>query len=417
MNPTTQRGILLLQQGRHDLAIQEFQQCLVSDPQDGFAHACIALCLGKQKKYVEASESAARAIESDPDQPFPHYAAASVFHDRNRLPEAARAIAEAIRLNPYDATFHGLSAAIQFNQKNWQGALQQATKGLEIDPDDAMCTNIRAMAMVRLGQAPDARTELESSLRRDPENATTHASLGWAALERGDRAQALESFRESLRIDPNLDWARQGMLHALKLGYPLYGLFLKYMLWMQKLSGRAQWLVLILGYFGFRSARELAVKQPALAPWIMPFVIAYIIFAYLTWVRRPLTNLFLRFNRFGRAILNDDERRESNLIGATLLIGLAAGATYLATADVLALIAMAICAILVIPFSSIYGCQAGWPRRISAMYAAGMAILGLVLLASPFIQVPVEVFGNLFMAGTILSPWISNFLIMSRVRH
>jgi tetratricopeptide (TPR) repeat protein len=427
MNPTIERGLLLFQQGRHELAIQEFQQALAADPQLGFAHACIALCLAKQEKFAEASEAAARGIEFAPDSDFTHYVAASVFHDRHDLAQAERAITEAIRLDPYDASYHGLAAAIRFEQSDWTGALERATKGLEIDPDEAGCTNIRAMAKVRLGQVVDARAELESSLSREPENAWTHANLGWAALERGEREKALECFRESLRIDPSLEFARSGMIHAIKLRYPLYGLFLKYMLWMQKLSGNGQWAVLVGGFIGYRIVRQIARQSPALAPWLTPIIVIYLVFAYMTWVGRPLTNLLLRLNRFGRAVLTADEQRESNYVGGVLGIGMVAGIAFLLTQHPAAFFTLLLCAGLVIPLSTIYSCHRGWPRKVSAAYAIMMGFIAIAIVAivaglqllgdSPSLVNALRPLTTTFLIGTIAAPWISNALVTVRPKR
>jgi len=390
MKQTIERGQLLFQQGRYDLALQEFHRALGDDPQDPVAHAFVALCLAEQKSFVDASESAARAITSAPDMPFAHYVAAHVFHQRNRFKEAERAIDEATRLDPYNSSYHGLAAHLRIAASDWRGALARATKGLEVDADDATCLNARAIALVKLGRVGHAQSELQSSLERDPENSITHANLGWAALERGERNQALESFRESLRINPNLDWARDGMIHALKLRYPLYGLFLRYLLWMQRLGGRLQMAVIIGAFVGYQILNGVARTSPKLRPWLMPLLVAYFVFAYLTWVARPITNLVLRLNRFGRAILDPIERRESNLIAAALFGAIISGACYFHSDRALPLYALIICAAIAIPLSRVYHCAEGWPTRLMAGYTIGMALLGVAAFSFGFLSIRFE---------------------------
>ena len=90
MNAVIERGRLFFQQGRYDLALQEFQQALAADPHDPFAHSFAALCLVEQKQYLEASEAAARAVTSGPDLPFAHYVTAHIFHQRNRTQASFR---------------------------------------------------------------------------------------------------------------------------------------------------------------------------------------------------------------------------------------------------------------------------------------------------------------------------------------
>ena len=96
------------------------------------------------------------------------------------------------------------------------------------------------MALVQLGRKDEAQQTLGSALANDPENALTHANQGWALLHRGDHAKALEHFREALRIDPELDWARAGIVEALKARHLIYRVMLRFFLWMGRQSqGRA----------------------------------------------------------------------------------------------------------------------------------------------------------------------------------
>src|SRR5262249_28741674 len=127
-------------------------------------------------------------------------------------------------------------------------------------------------------------------------------------------------FREALRIDPTLDWARAGMVEALKARHLVYRLMLSFFLWSGRLGRKMQW-VLILGiFFGQRVLHDLAKNNPALAPFIDPIVYALFGFVLLTWTASPLFNLMLRFNRFGRLALSREQVVASNWLAACLLI-------------------------------------------------------------------------------------------------
>jgi len=110
-----------------------------------------------------------------------------------------------------------------------------------LDPEHAGCLNLRAMAEVKLGRKAQAAATIEAALARDPENAGTHANRGWTYLEESDPGRALEHFREALRLDPENEWAREGMVEALKARHGVYRLVLRCFLWMQKLGESARW--------------------------------------------------------------------------------------------------------------------------------------------------------------------------------
>ncbi len=320
-SPHLQRALVLQSQGRHDLAEKELRQHLAEAPTHGFAHAVLALNLAEMDRLDEAQESAREAIGLAPDAAFSHYAMARVLSSRNREDEAAVAIQEAIRLEPTDADYHGMLAAIEFHRRRWQPSLDAAETGLQFDPEHVNCNNLRAMALVKLGRKAEAGATIDSTLSRDPDNAVSHANKGWTLLEQGKRKEAMGHFRESLRLDPTSDWARAGLVEAIKAGNPIYAVMLKYFLWMAKLSSRAQWGIVLGGYFGNRMLGELSRSNPSWSPWIDPIRVAYVAFALLTWLAHPIFNLMLFLHPQGRHALSQDQREQASWIG--LILGLA----------------------------------------------------------------------------------------------
>src|SRR4051812_42340925 len=92
------RGVILLGQGRFDLADREFRRELSLDPDNARAHACLALCLGRSDQDAEALREAQEAVRLDPNHPFCHYVHGQALHALGREHEAEAAAIEAIRL-------------------------------------------------------------------------------------------------------------------------------------------------------------------------------------------------------------------------------------------------------------------------------------------------------------------------------
>ena len=59
-----------------------------------------------------------------------------------------------------------------------------------------------------------------------------------------------------------------------------------------------------------------------LAPLIIPIVLLYVMFVFLTWIANPLFNTFLRFHPFGQHLLDRSQRWASNLIAPSLMLSL-----------------------------------------------------------------------------------------------
>lgn len=428
MSPHYDRALLLYQQSRYDLAEQELRQALADEPSNARTHALLALCLSDRKDHAVATREAEEAIHLGPDVPFSYYALAYTLYHRNRLPEAEAAIAQALELAPWEADYHSLLASIRFEQRRWSDALEAAERGLELDAEHAGCTNLRAMALVKLGRRTEAGDALGHALRRDPDDALTHANQGWTLLEQGQPEKALEHFREALRLEPTLEWAREGIVTALKAKHWLYRQMLRYFLWMRRLSGRAQWGVII----GLLIAQQVLTSSaipPALAPFAEILFWGLIVFVVLTWTADPLFNLLLRLNRFGRLALSPQQIHASNWVGGCLLLALIALGWGLVRADARYTLAALMLGCLVIPLSGVFKCRAGGPRTIMALCTALLAVLGMcgvgILLVGQYLPrhnwndalAASRVLVGAFFLGIFGSTWLVNLILMTRPRR
>jgi len=427
LNPNFERALLLYQQSRYEMAEAELRQALALEPGDAYAHSLLALCLAEREQFQDATGEAEQAIHLEPDFPFAHYAHARVLYSRNRLPEALTAIEEAIRLDSVDADYFSLLAGIHLQECRWQKALEAAELGLQFEPEHVACTNQRAIAMVKVGRKAEAGATIDAALAKNPENALTHANQGWTYLEKGKPKEALHHFREALRIDPTNEWARQGIVEALKARNFIYALMLRYFLWMSRFSSRGQWGIVLGAYFGNRILGAVASSNPNLAPFILPIRILYVCFALMTWMASPFFNLLLRMNRFGRLALSHEQTVASNWFGLCLLCAvLALAGCIIQDFKGASFVAMIVFGLLLLPVSAVFRCESGWPRNVMAGIAIllallGLGALGLLITAGPDssrdIFAATKGLFSVFLIGTFLSTWGANFLTTGRRRR
>lgn len=413
--PRLARARVLHSQSRYQQAIGELSLHLTEMPDDVEAHCLKALCLGELEQYEEATEHAQQAVAAAPDASYPHYVFSVVMTGRNRLDAASSAIEEAVRLDPQVPVYFAHQSFIALKQRKWTAALAAAEQALAIDPEHEAASNLRSMALVKLNRTDQAAEQIETALRRDPDNAWTHANRGWAYLETREIDKALEHFREALRLDPSLEYARQGMIQALMARHLFYRLFLRYLLWMAKLPSQVQWGVIIGLFLVYNYSRKLADAAPALAPWVFVFQIAYILFAWFTWVAQPMFQLSLRFHRFGRYALSRDERIAANLFAVCVLtaIGLFAAALTIGPIDMIlgSLYALT----LVMPLSAVFRCDQGQPRLIMA----GYTLLLVATASGAFMAVFSDAWwiawgqqlSRIYMLGILASGFVANGLM------
>lgn len=322
MSAHLERAQLLLQQSRPADAEREAMLALAQRPDHPLAHAYLALSrsdLGKAQAALEAAQS---AVGLAPDVAFFHYVQAVVLHRADRDAQARVEITEAIRLDPDEESHFALLASIHLAERNWPAALEAAERGLALNPEDVGCANLRSMALVRMGRKAEAMETVDFALERDPDNAVSHANQGWNCLHKNDPRRAQNHFREALRLNPELEYARQGMLEALKARNPIYRAMLAYFLWMGRQSGRLQAVFVIGTFFVVRSFRSLAETQPRWGAVLWPVVILFYVFIYLSWTAGPMFNLLLRLDRFGRYVLSKEERVATNWFGACVAVAL-----------------------------------------------------------------------------------------------
>ena len=320
-------GQLLLSARRWSDALEKFRESLSSDPESAGAHYGAALALLELKRSEEAERHARAAVTALPECAECHYVLSVVLAEHDQPAEAMNAIETALEFEPEEAKYWGFKALLLCDRPHWAEALRCADSGLAEDPTNSTCLAARARAMIGLGQPGEADSVLEDALSRDAEDPLVHASLGWTALAAKQHERALSHFSEALKFDPEFAWAREGMMESLRNRYLIYRWIFRYYLRMSRLTPGQRWMVVLGGYFAFRFFLGLGRSQPELKPWLLPCLLLYALFVYLSWTGQALANVFLHWNKHGKRLLNAEELWVSTLVSSCWVL---AGAAFLA---------------------------------------------------------------------------------------
>lgn len=420
-SPQRARAELLFEQRRYDLAESELRASLAVEPNDARLHGLLALSLCELHRAREAVGEAQAAIGLAPDDPLGHVALGFALADLEQWEAARAALGEAIRLDPRNPAYFGTLARTWLGQQRWQQALAAADAGLAIDPEWSSCLHMRSLALAQLGRTAEARASAQAALARDPESSPAHANRGFAALHAGNIPHALEAFREALRTDPNNEFARSGIVEALKARNPLYALVLRYFLWMSRLPTGVQ-LALVFGApFLYRVVLGVAEEDGGTAAWFYPLAAVYAVFVILTWLAVPLFNLLLRLDPLGRLALSSEDIAEANLVVGALAFAIVSGSAGLITGNPAAFTGAFGGVILALPLASIFRVADGWPRTL----LMGLSLTAGVLLLSGMALVatapggsdgggPGTVLGGVALLLGIASAWVAVWLRNSR---
>jgi hypothetical protein len=190
---------------------------------------------------------------------------------------------------------------------------------------------------------------------------------------------------------------------------------LRYFLFMARLDRRVQLGIVIGLYLAYRGLFAVSEQNPGMRPFVLPLLIAYGIFALLTWLAYPLFNLLLRLDRFGRYALSTDQRHGATLLGIWLLAtALLAGIGWYERSTLLLLVSLVL-GLSCLPSSAIFRCPNGWPRLVMAAYTLAIAAIGLIALLVPTQDGNDNLF-TLFCYGILASTFVAGWLTQARVK-
>jgi tetratricopeptide (TPR) repeat protein len=283
-----QRSRVLIDRGRYDQAEKELRQVLSVEPDYAVAHGLLAVCLSEKKQYGEALKEISEAISLSPSHPGFHYIHAEILQKQNNLEMAKTAILEALRLNPGNADYYARLATIQHDQTKYTEALKSSEQGLSIDAEHVWSMNMRLLSLLELGRISEAEAEVNGTLAIAPDHPFPHSVKGWVFLHQNRIPEAMQSFREALRIEPGRQWARKGLLEALKARNGVYRFILR----------------LELGQSRLTPLQKIAFVGLLIIPYLQVLIILSILLAVLT---KPLFTLLLCFDPYGKLTLTQEE--------------------------------------------------------------------------------------------------------------
>jgi len=306
-------------------------------------------------KYEDVSQLCTMIIDQNPNESFAFYLLSNVKSVNRAFQEAKDFIDKAIIIEPTNADYHAYKASLFLQTKDYEDALNSANIGLQIDAENITSLNARSSALVGLGRRQEAFETIDKSLATDPNNPDTHANLGWGLLHHGKSDDALMHFQTALKVDPMSEYAKAGMLEAMKSKFPVYRYFLQFMLWLGKMKGKNQWIFIIGSYIALRLLGNLADNNETLKPYLIPIIALIVIFFISTWVFSPLMNLYLMTNKFGRYTLSEQQKNTSTFVGVALLISLVSIVAYFAFIPNEGVLALALFSFLImIPLGSMH---------------------------------------------------------------
>ena len=134
MSQFYERGALLLQQKRTELAIEQFMLHLGHEPNCPDGHCMLALCFLGLDKMNEALDFSEKAVSLAPDEAFPYFVLSRVYLDSNKYKKAIACADDGIEVDPMFPDLWGVKAFAYIGVHEFKKGLEAAEIGLEIEP-------------------------------------------------------------------------------------------------------------------------------------------------------------------------------------------------------------------------------------------------------------------------------------------
>ncbi|WP_275002438.1 tetratricopeptide repeat protein [Promicromonospora iranensis] len=296
------RGLALLELGRGREAEQQFRAALAATPDDPDLLTHLAHALLQQDRHQEAYDVSRAAVGAAPENVMAYSILSASLAGLDRLAEAREAVRRALALAPHFAGLHVQEARVLLAQDLPAEALVSVARARSLHPEDSDAVAVQAAALYDTKRFGEADAAVREALRLDPENVVAHRVQGLLALRRGGGAPAVQAHRTALRLSPTDSGAREGLAFSLKSRNPLYGLLLRYSMWLQSQPKALRLGMVFLPLILIRLLRPFEDQMWATA--LIGLVVAYVV---LGWSLEPLMNTVLLLSR-DRHVVGRPER-------------------------------------------------------------------------------------------------------------
>ena len=221
----------------YELALNQFQAILDSNPKHTRARLMVAQTLYRQQRFDDARAAAERVLVAEPNNALARDILGSVFiaqgdYDRGmdeidraidlapnlvdaqlkkgmfhlaqgRLEEAETPLEEVVRLAPELLNSRLLLAVSHLRRQNFPKAIATLQDGLAGNAQDAVLHNYLAAAFFGQGQPEAALVELEKAKQRKPDYLAPYVNLANYYLTQGQPERASDEYRAFLKEAPD----------------------------------------------------------------------------------------------------------------------------------------------------------------------------------------------------------------------
>lgn len=184
-------GIALLEQYKHDEAVERFKKALELKPDFKMAKTNLAIALFNAQKIVDAKQAAIAALAETPDSPHLNYILGLVWRTENDQKESLAAFRRVAAIDPNDVGANVNIGQILSQQRLYNEAIKHFQIAYDSEPYNTTAIYNLSTALQRTGERERA-AELLKTFQILRENGAG-TSIGLNYLEQGRYSEAIVS--------------------------------------------------------------------------------------------------------------------------------------------------------------------------------------------------------------------------------
>lgn len=376
LNALIERLHLLQSQARWPESRTLLETYLADHPDEPVAQLYYVNTLSNMGEKELARELIGPLLSENPDNPMVLRLAAIIELNDEKPKIAEQFATQLMEMDAEDDDAYTLMAKAKLDQRNYDAALHFVDEALALNPQNTEALNMKIYVGGFLGKS-DTDDTIAEALHINPEDSSTIANHGYQLLRQGRVDEALERLKYALSLNPTDQLARFAMLEALKARFWPYRLYFRYQEAMAKMSGGASFGLMIGLWLGVNFLNGQASANPEYAPYLMPVVYFMVFLFLLSWIIDPIMNFYLLTNKYGRLLLDKDDKLMASLVGGSLTMALLSFVVYVSTGWSSFQLFTAAFVLLTIPLGSFLRPKRKKPRLLLTLYTGALAAFGL----------------------------------------
>jgi protein O-GlcNAc transferase len=196
-------GVLCMQLGNFDLAIEHIKRAIEINPADPHAYYNLGIAYQSKGLLDDAVTAYLKSIQLNPSNADSLVNLGNIYKDTAQLDKAISCYKKALQIDSHHGAAYN-NLGIVFKQKGQlEDAVASYKKALDLTPDSPSVILNLGTALQELGRLHEAISIYEKALSTKPDSPDILFHLGTAVMEYCKQEEALHAFEGVLRNAPN----------------------------------------------------------------------------------------------------------------------------------------------------------------------------------------------------------------------